>query len=54
VTVPAGSLAGLPVGVSFIGPAWSEATLIRLAYAFEQGTKARTAPAFAPSAAPAR
>jgi amidase len=54
VTVPAGSLAGLPVGVSFIGPAWSEATLISLAYAFEQGTKARTAPAFAPSAASAR
>jgi len=34
----------LPIGVSFFGPAWSEATLIKLAYAFEQATKARKAP----------
>jgi amidase len=47
VTVPAGLLHGLPVGVSFIGPAWSDATQIRLAYAFEQATHARRAPTFA-------
>jgi amidase len=37
ITVPAGRVSGLPVGVSFIGPAWSESRLIALAYAFEQG-----------------
>ena len=51
VTVPAGFVWGLPVGVSFFGAAWSEATLIRLAYAFEQATKARRAPSFAASVA---
>ncbi len=50
ITVPAGTIFGLPVGLSFIGPAWSEATLIGLAYAFEQATHARRAPAFLPSA----
>jgi amidase len=45
VTVPAGEVAGLPVGLSFVGPAWSEARLLELAYAFEQGTKARKVPA---------
>jgi amidase len=46
VTVPAGQAFGLPVGISFIGRAWSEPTLIRLAYAFEQATRHRTPPAF--------
>ena len=46
VTVPAGYVFGLPVGISFFGRAWSEATLIKLAYAFEQATKARRAPQF--------
>jgi amidase len=46
VTVPAGEVTGLPVGVSFFGAAWTEAKLIRFAYAFEQATKARRAPAF--------
>ena len=46
ITVPAGFAYGLPVGVSFIGRAWSEATLIRLAYAYEQATKHRRPPAF--------
>jgi len=41
VTVPAGDVAGLPIGVSFFGTAWSEAALLKLAYAFEQATKAR-------------
>ena len=36
ITVPAGAVSGLPVGVSLVGPAWSEARLIALAYAFEQ------------------
>ncbi|AEB11001.1 amidase [Marinithermus hydrothermalis] len=45
LTVPAGyTPAGQPVGLTFLGPAWSEATLIRLAYAFEQGTHARKPP----------
>ncbi len=44
VTVPVGYAFGLPVGLSFIGRAWSEGTLIRLAYAFEQGTKLRRPP----------
>ena len=50
ITVPAGQVFGLPVGVSFMGGAWSEGPLIRLAYAFEQATKARRAPSFAASA----
>jgi amidase len=50
ITVPAGFAFGLPVGVSFIGPAWSEPTLIRLAFAFEQATRVRRAPAFPASA----
>ena len=44
VTVPMGFVKGLPVGVSFIGKAWSEATLIRLAYSYEQATKLRRPP----------
>ena len=50
VTVPMGAVHGLPVGVSFVGPAWSEARLIGYAYAYEQATKARRAPQFAATA----
>jgi amidase len=46
ITVPAGYVRGLPVGISFFGRAWSEPTLIKFAYAFEQATKARRAPQF--------
>ena len=46
ITVPAGFVFGLPVGISFFGGANSEAKLIKIAYAFEQATKARRAPKF--------
>ncbi len=46
INVTAGFISGLPVGISFFGRAWSEPTLIRLAFAFEQTTKAREAPRF--------
>ena len=38
---------GLPAGVSFFGPAWTEPTLLRIAYAYEQATRQRRAPTFA-------
>ncbi len=44
ITVPAGFVSGLPVGVSFIGTAFSEKTLIDIAYAFEQASKVRRPP----------
>ena len=46
VNVTAGFLSGLPVGISFFGRAWSEPTLIKIAYSFEQAIKARQAPRF--------
>ena len=50
ITVPAGYFRGLPVGMSFFGRAWSEPTLIKLAYAYEQATRHRRPPTFAATA----
>lgn len=49
LTVPMGQIHGLPVGISFIGPAWSEDKLLALGYAFERMTQARKPPTFIPS-----
>jgi amidase len=51
VTVPMGAVHALPVGLSFFGRAWSEATLLRLAFAYEQATRERPVPAYAPTVA---
>jgi amidase len=49
ITIPFGQVSGLPVGVSFLGPRWSEPRLIALAYAFEQATLGRKVPLLLPS-----
>lgn len=46
ISVPAGFIFGMPIGMTFMGRAYSEGLLIKLAYAFEQGTKARLAPTY--------
>jgi amidase len=50
ITVPMGYAHGLPLGITFMGRAWSEATLLKLAYAYEQAGKVRVAPAFGATA----
>jgi len=49
LTVPMSLVQGLPVGLSFIGPAWSEARLLALGHAFEQAAQARRPPGYIPS-----
>lgn len=49
LTVPMGTVMGLPVGLSIIGPAWSEARLLSYGFAYEQAAKARVTPRFLPS-----
>jgi amidase len=51
ITVPAGLIHGLPVGLSFFGGAWSEPTLLKFAFAFEQASNARKPPRFLPTIA---
>jgi amidase len=50
ITVPMGYYRGLPVGLSFFGKAWSEPTLVKIAYSYEQATRHRKPPQFAPAA----
>ena len=49
LTVPMGTVKGLPVGLSFIGPKWSDALILSLGYAYEQASQKRAAPNFWPS-----
>jgi amidase len=49
ITVPAGFISGLPIGMTLMGPPWSDGLLIKYGYAFEQATKHRKAPTLAPT-----
>jgi amidase len=49
LTVPMGAVQGLPVGLSFIGPRWSDALILSLGYAYEQASMKRVEPRFLPS-----
>jgi amidase len=52
LSVPMGNVAGLPVGLLFFGPAWTEGTLLKLGYAYERASKRRTLPTFAATVTP--
>src|SRR6185437_1594416 len=52
ISVPAGFIAGMPVSIFLFGRAWSEPTLLRIAFAFEQATKGRRPPQFLPTISP--
>ena len=54
LSVPAGLVEGMPVGVSFIGTAWTEAKLLAYGYAYEQASHARVAPKVPAAPAPAQ
>jgi amidase len=54
LSVPMGDSHGLPMGIAFIGPAWSEAKLLSVGYAYEQRSKARRAPEFLPTVVPGK
>ncbi len=49
ISVPAGYAFGLPVGITFMGTAWSEPVLLRLAYAYEQLSRVRRPPTYRPA-----
>jgi amidase len=50
LTVPMGFISGLPVGLSFMGPQWADAAVLKYGYAYEQATRSRRAPKFAGTA----
>jgi amidase len=49
LTVPMGLVKGLPVGLSFLGPKWSDGMILSLGYAYEQASRKRAEPRFLPS-----
>jgi amidase len=49
LTVPMGAIRGLPIGLSFIGPKWSDALILSLGYAYEQASMKRIEPRLLPS-----